>query len=194
MYPILPVPDLDEALAFYGALGFEVTYQQRRPNPYAVVSLDDIQVHLSGIDGFDPESSVSSVVVVVPYPGELRDRFAAGLKAELGRVPASGIPRLLRVRRKAGTASGFSVVDTGGNWLRFYRDGDTEESAEDRRTGLGRVIDVAARQSDARGLEAEALRALDNGLARYPDADPDVLAEALAFRAELLDRVGPPAH
>ncbi len=31
MYPILPCPDLDEAIAFYATLGFERTYRQVRP-------------------------------------------------------------------------------------------------------------------------------------------------------------------
>lgn len=36
MYPILPCPDLDQAIAFYAALGFTPTYRQLRPNPHAV--------------------------------------------------------------------------------------------------------------------------------------------------------------
>jgi len=192
MYPILPVPDLDEALTFYGALGFSVTYCQQRPNPYAVVALEDLQVHLSGIDGFDPSASVSSVIITVGDAGDYRDRFAAGLRSALGRVPEAGIPRLLRVRRKAGTATGFSVVDTGGNWLRFYRADTPEETKETRRAGLGRVVDVAARQADARGRDSEAVTLLDNGIERYPDADPTEVVEALCYRAELLCRLHRP--
>ena len=35
--PILPCRSIDDLLAFYRALGFAVTYQQERPNTYAVV-------------------------------------------------------------------------------------------------------------------------------------------------------------
>jgi len=49
-YPILPFPDLGEALDFYTSLGFTTTYQQLRPNPYATVRRDDLELHLSGID------------------------------------------------------------------------------------------------------------------------------------------------
>jgi hypothetical protein len=37
-YPMLPCADRDDVLAFYVALGFTVTFQQRRPNPAAVWS------------------------------------------------------------------------------------------------------------------------------------------------------------
>ena len=35
-------------------LGFKTTYRQVRPNPYAVVAREDLQIHLFGIAGFDP--------------------------------------------------------------------------------------------------------------------------------------------
>ncbi|MCG7285204.1 hypothetical protein MHY85_04340 [Cellulomonas sp. ACRRI] len=189
MYPILPCPDLDAAVAFYEALGFRPTYRQKRPNPHAVVRLEDMHIHLAGIDGFDPEGSYASVIAVVPDAEALYQQFAAGLRAHLGRLPTAGVPRLLRPRRKQGTTTGFSVVDVGGNWLRFYREADvgTEEPAA---TGLARAVEVAARQGDARGDDAQALVALDAGLTRHPDAPADERVRALAYRAELLVRLG----
>ena len=188
-YPILPCPDVDAAVAFYEALGFHPTYRQRRPNPHAVVRFQDIQIHLAGIDGFDPESSYASVIVVVPDAEALYQQFAAGLRAHLGRLPVAGVPRLLRPRRKQGTTTGFSVVDVGGSWLRFYREADVG-AEEPAATGLARAVEVAARQGDARGDDAQALVALDAGLTRHPDAPADERARALAYRAELLVRLG----
>ena len=98
-HPILPCPDLDEAISFYEALGFRRTFRQLRPNPYAVVSLEDIVIHLAGIDGFDPTTSVGSVIIVVPDADGLHAAFADGLRERYGRVPATGIPRILRPRR-----------------------------------------------------------------------------------------------
>ncbi len=191
MYPILPCADLDAAVAFYVALGFEVTYRQLRPNPHAVVAFEDIAIHLSGIDGFDPAASYGSAIITVPDAGALHDDFAAGLKRALGHVPRAGIPRVLPLRRKAGTATGFSVVGPGGNWLRFYRAGATEDDPEEQRTGLGRVIDVAARQGDARGDERQAVAVLTAGITRYERvAPPALMVEALLYRAELLARAG----
>lgn len=56
-HPILPCRELDESISFYETLGFKRTYRQVRPNPYAVVALEDIQIHLAGIDGFNPADS-----------------------------------------------------------------------------------------------------------------------------------------
>ncbi|WP_144120928.1 hypothetical protein [Catellatospora sichuanensis] len=189
-YPVLPCADLDDALAFYVALGFTVSFQQRRPYPCAVVELDDIAIHLFTIDGFDPATSYGSAIITVAEPGERHDAFKAGLRERFGKVPIKGIPRLLPPRRKAGTATGFSIVDVGGNWLRFYREGSSEDDPTERRSGLGRVIDVAARQGDSRGDDAQAIVVLDAGLIRHPDAPPIEKFEALLYRAELKARTG----
>ncbi|WP_210506111.1 hypothetical protein [Naasia sp. SYSU D00057] len=189
-YPVLPCADLDDALAFYVALGFTVSFEQRRPYACAVVELDDIAIHLFVIDGFDPADSYGSAIITVADPGKRHEAFKAGLRERFGRVPVKGIPRLLPPRRKAGTATGFSVVDVGGNWLRFYRAGATEEEPTERRSGLLRVIDVAARQGDSRGDEAQAIAVLDAGIGRYPDAPPTERFEALLYRAELKARTG----
>lgn len=185
-HPILPCPDLDEAVDFYSALGFAPTYRQRKPNPYAVVELDDIIVHLAEIKGFDPSTSYASVIVTVPALDTLHVSFREGLRSRYTKIPTSGIPRLLRIRSKSGTATGFSVVDVGGNWLRFYAAGSSED--EPPRVGLGRVIDVAARQGDSLGDEARAIAVLDAGLLRHPDAPER--QEAIEYRAELLERLG----
>ncbi|PJJ62307.1 VOC family protein [Compostimonas suwonensis] len=187
-YAVLPCADLDEALDFYTALGFTVTFQQRRPNPSAVVELDDLGIHLAAIEGFDPAGSYGSVIITVPDPEGLHSSFRDGLRARFGSAPRRGIPRVLPPRRKAGTATGFTVVDVGGNWLRFYRSGASED--EPARSGLGRVVDVAARQGDARGDDAQAIAVLDAGILRHPDAPVAELVEALLYRAELKARLG----
>jgi hypothetical protein len=189
MYPILPCSDLDEAIAFYAALGFVRTYRQLRPNPYAVVARGQLQVHLFGIPGFDPEQSYGSAIVVVPDPDALYRAFADGLRALYGRLPVSGIPRITRPRKRYGTVYGFSLVDVGGNWLRVSRAGDTEAAVE-AADGLLGVIDVAARLADAHGDVALAMKTLESGLRRLPEAPPLHRARALLYRAELAVRLG----
>lgn len=186
--PTLPCADLDESVDFYEALGFKRTYRQSRPNPYAVVERDDIHIHLFGIDGFDPEESYGSVIVVVPDPDGLYADFVDGLRAAYEKVPVAGIPRVLRPRKREGTVRGFTVVDPGGNWLRFSKMGATGDGNEERSTGLARVVDNAARQGDARGDHAVGLRLLDAGLARFGDAPATERIRALLYRAELAVR------
>lgn len=189
-YPMLPCSDIDQAIEFYKALGFERTYRQLRPNPSAVVAREDIQIHLFGMEEFNPADSYGSVIVVVPDPDALYHAFAAGLRAAYGKLPVAGIPRILRPRKKFGTVRGFSVVDVGGNWLRVYKSGDTEEEANaEKATGLAQSVLVAARLGDARGDEAAALKTLENGIARYGDAPALERAWALLYRAELAVRL-----
>ena len=192
--PTLPCRDLDDSIGFYEALGFDCTFRQRRPNPYAVVARGDIQIHLFGIDQFDPELSYGSVIVAVPDPDALYRAFAEGLRARYGKLPSAGIPRILRPRKKSGTVGGFSVVDPGGNWLRVSKLGDTEDDApQQETTGLARVIENAARLGDSKGDHHAALQLLDNGMARFPDAAPMDRVRALLYKAELAVRVDDPA-
>ena len=189
-YPCLPCPDIDQAIAFYEALGFKRTYRQVKPNPYAVVALEEIHIHLFGMENFKPADSYGTVIVVVPDPDALYQAFANGLRAAYQKLPVAGIPRILRPRKKYGTVRGFSVVDTGGNWLRISKLGDSEsEDAEQKKSGLAGVIEVAARLGDAHGDETMALKTLENGLKRNPNAPLFEQARALLYRAELAVRL-----
>ena len=188
-YPILPCRELDESIAFYETLGFKRTYRQVRPNPHAVVALEDIQIHLFGMDGFDPANSYGSVIIAVPDPDSLYHDFAAGLRKTYGKLPVAGLPRITRPRKKYGTVRGFSVVDPGGNWLRIYKLGDTEqEDSAEKADGLAQILYVAARLGDAHGDEKLALKTLENGLTRFPDAPTIERAKAYLYRAELAVR------
>lgn len=189
-YPCLPCGDLDESIAFYESLGFETTYRQVRPNPYGVVALEEIGIHLFGIEGFDPAMSYGTAIVVVPDPDGLYRDFAAGLRKTHGKLPVTGIPRMTRPRKKYGTVRGFSVVDPGGNWLRISKLGESEEEdSAEKAEGLAQIVYVAARLGDAHGDEALALKTLQSGLTRYGEtAKPIELAGAYLYRAELAVR------
>ncbi len=193
-YPILPARELDEAIAFYETLGFKRTYRQVRPNPYAVVVLEDIQIHLCGIEGFNPADSYASVIIAVPDPDGLYQTFAARLRGKYGKLPVAGIPRILRPRKRYGTVRGFTVIDPGGNWLRVYKLGDSQQDAtQEKLEGLAQIVLVAARLADAHGNEAHALKTLDNGLARFPEAASIERVKAYLYRTELAVRLNNPA-
>ena len=110
---------------------------------------------------------------------------------------------MLRPRRKQGTTTGFTVVDVGGNWLRFYGSADAQQDAVDDdgaasgeagggsgRRDLVRVLEVAARQGDARGDHVRALEVLERGLQRHPGAPAIQRVRVLLYRVELLVRTG----
>ena len=189
-YPCLPCGDIDESIAFYESIGFKKTYRQVRPNPYAVVALEEIHIHLFGMDGFKPEDSYGTVIIAVPDPDSLYQAFAAGLRKAHGKLLVSGIPRMTRPRKKFGTVRGFSVVDPGGNWLRIYKLGESEEEDSAEKTeGLAQIFYVATRLGDAHGDEVLALKTLENGLTRFADtAGAMDLAKAYLYRAELAVR------
>ena len=186
--PLLPCPDLDEALEFYEHLGFQRTYRQIRPNPYGSVERSGIGIGLFGIDGFDPaESYASAILVVEDLDGWYRD-FAAGFRYRYGKLRATGIPRILRPRKRQGELRGFTVVDTGGNWLRLSQLGDKEPAT--RATGLAQVMENAARLGDSHGDVERALAVLTAGLDRYPGAPAIERARAHLYTAELAARLG----
>jgi hypothetical protein len=190
--PLLPCRSLDEAIPFYEALGFTRTYRQDRPYPAAGLVLDDINIHLFGIDGFVPEDSYGSALIMLFDPDQTYRAFAAGLRDAYGKLPAAGIPRILRPRKRQGTTYGFTIVDPGGNWLRFGKLASGDEPDEETTTGLARVIENAARQGDSRGDEATAIRLLTAGLARHSDAPPLERFRALLYLSELGVRTGDP--
>lgn len=190
-FPILPCRELDDVLRFYEVLGFDVTFRQSRPNAYAVVRRDDLHLHFAAIVDFEAESSYGSVIVVVPDADALYREFADRLRAAYGKLPSAGIPRILRPRLKRGTVGGFSVVDPGGNWLRFSRAGDTED-AQEPSAGLALVLQSAARLGDAKGDHATAARMLDKGLVRHADAPATERVQTLVYRADLALRMGDP--
>ena len=146
------------------------------------------------MEGFDPAESYGSVIVTVPDPDGLYRDFAAGLRKAYGKLPVAGIPRVLRPRKKYGTVRGFSVVDPGGNWLRIYKLGESEqEDSAEKAEGLTQIIYVAARLGDAHGDEALALKTLESGLARFAkDAGVLELARAYLYRTELAVRTNDP--
>lgn len=153
-----------------------------------------MQIHLFGMEKFNPADSYGSVIIVVPDPDALYQTFAAGLRKAYQKLPTAGIPSLLRPRKKFGTVHGFRVVDVGGNWLRIAKLGDTEAEANaEKQTGLAQVIEVAARLGDAHGDDAKALHTLETGLKRYPDAPRIDYPRALLYRGACAS-VAQPSH
>jgi hypothetical protein len=191
--PLLPCASIDEIAEFYRPLGFEVTYRQVRPNPYVALRRDDLELHYFGMDGFRPEDSYGSCVVLVDDTEPLFEAFAAGLRAAYGKLPLSGFPRITRPRRRknAGNLSGFSLVDPSGNWVRVLRDAPARETSGDR---LADAVANAVVLADSHGDDAQAYKILTGAVRRLAaESAPVSQAEAHGYLAELAVRRGEPA-
>ncbi len=78
--------------------------------------------------------------------------------------------------------TGFSVVDPGGNWIRFV----SREQVPPATTKLGQALENAVVQGDSRGNVAQAVKILSAALARErATASADDVAAAEAYLAEL---------
>ncbi|OCI29689.1 VOC family protein [Oerskovia enterophila] len=172
MVPLLPCASIDEIGDFAAALGFEVTFRQTRPNPYLALRREGIDLHYFGIDGFRPEDSYGSCLVVVDDTEPLYEAWAAGLRAVHGRLPLSGFPRITRPRRRANAdgLTGFSLVDPAGNWIRVVRRAASEPAGVAADRAAGPVPEVPAGDVDAAGIgvalagESRLLRAVSNAV------------------------------
>lgn len=186
--PLLPCVSPDATLEFFGALGFEVTYNQTRPYLYLAFRRDDVEVHYgkapAGLDPAD-ESSGGCLVMTDDVAGYHR-AFTESLRARYGKVLATGRPRITRFR--AGQ-SRFTAVDPSGNNLIFIsreEPMELEYGGSKKLTGLAKVIDNARILRDFKTDHAAAARALDSGLRRHrATASVRDVARALAARAEL---------
>jgi catechol 2,3-dioxygenase-like lactoylglutathione lyase family enzyme len=116
--PILPCRSIDENLDFYRALGFAVTFQQQRPNPYAVVERGDITLHFFSIKAYDPAQSYSTCYISTTDVDALYDAFRNGLRVALGTLPTRGLPRIGPLKDTSYGVRQFLVTDPGGNTLR----------------------------------------------------------------------------
>ena len=188
--PILPCRSIDEMLAFYVALGFEVTYRQERPNNYACVKYEDIDLHFFTLKGYEPKNSYSTCVVLVPDLAALHQRFSSNLRSQFGKLPTAGIPRISKLNNSnADKQLRFNVIDPGGNWIRFSQPGkQPEDRAAPQKTGksgLSRAVQAADWMVEAVGDSEGAARLLDKALANQESAPPVHRVQALVLRAAL---------
>jgi hypothetical protein len=186
--PILPCRDVDEVAAFYAHLGFVVTFRQIRPYACLAIRRGDIDLQFAGIDGFVPANSYGSCIIAVDDADTLHSSFAEGMRAAYGKVPADGIPRFTRPRKRDGKVRGFSIVDPGGNWIRVTARGGMDE--EERQSPLLRAVEAALKVADGKGDRVQAAAVLDRALAKSPDAPVVERATALLYRAELAATLG----
>ncbi len=189
--PILPCISINDTLDFYVMLGFEIIYQQERPNTYACVKRGGIELHFFSMKGYDdPATSYSTCSVITADVDTLYQDFVARMRQRHHKVLVVGIPRMTPLRDKAGHTRGFNVIDPGGNWIRIaqYRgvpDGEDEtERKKDKISKLEKAWRMAEILAD-KGDPEIAARTLDTALARHEDATLVQRVQALVVRATL---------
>ncbi|GAA2735711.1 VOC family protein [Streptomyces nogalater] len=190
--PILPCRTIQPVLDFYGALGFEVTFQQKSPNPYAVVARGGIQLHFFGMKGYEPAESYSTCYIETDDVDGLHEDFRTSLKAAYGRVPTRGLPRMGALKDTSHGVRQFLVTDPGGNCLRIGQRTSREHHHRPapQQTFL-RALHHAALLADSRDDPEGAAKVIDRVL-RIEDERPTSveLFRLLVLRADVAGRLG----
>lgn len=190
--PMLPCRTLQPVLDFYTVLGFEVTFQQRSPNPYAVVERGGIQLHFFGMKRYEPTESYSTCYIRTDDVDALHEAFRAGLKAAYGRVPTRGLPRMGSLKDTSHGVRQFLVTDPGGNCLRIgqqtSRDHHHRPAPEEP---FSKALHHASLLADSRDDPAGAAKIIDRALGREDERPTPVQSfRLLVLRADVAGRLG----
>ncbi|WP_328489719.1 bleomycin resistance protein [Streptomyces zaomyceticus] len=190
--PILPCPTLQPVLDFYTALGFEVTFRQKSPNPYAVVERGGIELQFFGLKQYDPASSISTCYVVTDDVDGLYEAFRTGLKAAYGRIPTRGLPRIGALKDMSYGVRQFLMTDPGGNCVRIGQPiSDDPHHRPAPEETFARALHHAALFADSKDDPAGAAKILDRVLALVDDRPTTAqLLRLLVLRADVAGRLG----
>lgn len=186
--PILPCNSINDTLEFYVALGFEVTYQQARPNTYACVKYEDINLHFFTMKGYEPKNSYSTCFIQVADLASLHLTFSNNLRHHYGKLPIAGIPRISKLNTSnADKELRFNIIDPGGNWIRFGQPGkeNSERSDGEPQNKLARITQAADWLVEAKGDFEKAAHMLDNALAQHEPTPPVDRVQAMVLRASV---------
>lgn len=190
--PILPCRTLQPVLDFYTALGFEVTYRQKSPNPYAVVERGGIELQFFAVRQHEPAASLGTCYVLTDDVDGLHASFRAGLKAAYGRIPTRGLPRIGPLRDMAYGVRQFLVSDPGGNCVRVGQPLDAgPRDARAPEETFARALHHALLLADSKDDPAGAAEVVDRVL-RLDDERPTPvqLVRLLVLRADVAGRLG----
>jgi hypothetical protein len=189
MIPLLPCRSIDDQIAFYEALGFEVTYRQKAPNVYASVQRGAIELHFFVMKGYEPADSYSTCYVLVSDVDRLYAEFRAGLKAALGRIPSRGIPRIGALRDMSYGVRQFLMTDPGGNIIRIGQPLAARATASSR-SRLEKALEAANLLLYSKGDPQTTARVIDDALAATADAPVTLLVQARVMRADAAHALG----
>ncbi|MFE7775821.1 bleomycin resistance protein [Streptomyces sp. NPDC057445] len=190
--PILPCRSVRPVLDFYSSLGFEVVFEQKSPNPYAVVERGAVQLHFFGMKHYEPTESYSTCYLQTDDVDGLYEAFRARLKAAYGRIPTRGLPRIGPLRDTSHGVRQFLMTDPGGNCVRVGQrtSEDSRHRAAPKET-FSRALHHASLLADSKDDPAGAVKIIDRVL-RLEGEQPTGLQRLrlLALRADVARRLG----
>ncbi|MEU1010970.1 VOC family protein [Streptomyces sp. NPDC005890] len=190
--PILPCRTIQSVLDFYTVLGFEVTFQQKSPNPYAVVERGGIQLHFFALKQYEPAEAYSTCYIHTDDVDGLHEVFRARLKAAYGKIPTRGLPRIGPLKDTSYGMRQFLVTDPGGNCLRIGQ--QTSQDQHHRpapKEPFARALHYASLLADSKEDLAGAAKIIDRAL-RIEDEQPTPvqLLRLFVLRADIAGRLG----
>ncbi|HET9258483.1 MAG TPA: glyoxalase [Pseudonocardiaceae bacterium] len=186
--PVLPCVSVDETLAFYQALGFEVVYKQVKPYIYLALGWSGFELHFGKApEGLDPsKENNGGALVMVDAAAPYHAAFTQAMRQAYGKVLATGRPRITRYRQGA---SRFTLIDPSGNSIIFIQRDEPiklEYGGSKRLEGLAKALDNARIFSEFKHDNRTALRVIRAALRKYESSAPAVdRALALATLIEL---------
>ncbi|GAA2430484.1 VOC family protein [Streptomyces macrosporus] len=190
--PLLPCREIQPVVDFYTALGFETTFLQKRPYPYAAVRRGSVELQFFGMKRYDPARSYSGCYVLTDDVDGLHAAFRAGLKAAYGKIPARGLPRIGPLKDMSYGMRQFLMTDPGGNTVRVGRrideDGRHRPAPEET---FARALHLADLFADSKGDLPGAARIIDRVLRREDERPaPGRHLQLLVLRADIAQRLG----
>lgn len=189
--PILPCQTLQPVLDFYTALGFEVTFQQKSPNPYAVVERGGIELQFFGMRKYDPAASFSTCYILTDDVDTLYESFRTNLNAAYGKIPTRGLPRIGALKDMSYGVRQFLMTDPGGNCIRVGQQisEDLHHRPAPEET-FARALHLATLFADSKEDLAGAATILDRALALEDELPTPVqLVRLLELRADIAHRL-----
>lgn len=190
--PILPCQTIQPIIDFYTALGFEVTFLQKSPNPFATVERGDVSLQFFGMKKYEPSGSYSTCYIVTDDVDGLYEQFRAGLRATYGKIPSRGLPRIGPLKDMSYGVRQFLMTDPGGNCIRIgqpisenlhHRPAPTETFA--------RALHHASLFVDSKEDLAGAAKTIDRVLSLEDEhPTPVQLVRLLIMRGDVAQRLG----
>ncbi|MFI6577343.1 glyoxalase [Nocardiopsis sp. NPDC050513] len=191
--PVLHCADPEATIELFRAIGFEVTYDQRRPYLYLAFRWSGFDLHFGRPPkGLDPAiEHTGGCLVMVDDVAAYHAAVTQGMRRTYGKVLGRGLPRVTRYRPGA---SRFTLMDPSGNSIIFIQRDEPEELEYGGSKDLppfARALDGARILRDFKTDDLAASRQIRSALRRRGNQATDVeRATALAMLVELSTALG----